>query len=230
MIFRWFGLLVVCGLVLVLVSCADPQELVSIQVQPGTETFGSSTTPVAALAGATVQLRALGSYLHPPVTKDITNQVTWSSNTPEMVTVNSTGLITVTGGPCGGTLISATVQTNSDGSGVSSSGAVVTGYMTADVTCYTGNGSSGGGGTSEPTVTVTFPGSGSGTVTSSPLGVSCASTATSCVGGFPVGTDVTLTETAFGTFGGWSGACSGTGTTCTINNLTADVAVAATFN
>ena len=28
-----------------------------------------------------MQLRALGTYIHPPVTKDITNQVTWESNT-----------------------------------------------------------------------------------------------------------------------------------------------------
>jgi len=39
--------------------------------------------------------------IHPPVTKDITNQVTWNSNTPDMVTVSSTGLITDTGFSCG---------------------------------------------------------------------------------------------------------------------------------
>jgi uncharacterized protein (TIGR03437 family) len=61
------------------------------------------------------------------------------------------------------------------------------------------------------TLTVTKSGAGSGTVTSSPAGINCGST---CSAQFPNGTQVTLTETpaAGSTFGGWSGACSGTGT------------------
>lgn len=209
-------------------SCADHQELVSISVQPGTETFGASNIPVAADAGLTVQLRALGSYVHPPVTKDITNQVTWTSNDTQMVTVNSTGLATATGDSCGGTLISATVTTNADGSGVSSSGAIVTGYMTADVVCFTSTGSGGGG--AEPILTVNFLGSGTGTVTSSTSGFSCASTAVSCVDSFPAGTTVTLTATpiAPSTFGGWSNGCTGT-STCVLL-MQSDTTVTASFN
>jgi len=120
---------------LVLLGCGHEQQLVSIDVEPNTETFGSTTTQVSADAGANVQLRALGTYIHPPVTKDITNQVTWTSNTPQMVTVNSSGLITATGLACGNTLISATVNTNKSSGGISSSGAIVTGTMTANVTC-----------------------------------------------------------------------------------------------
>ncbi len=227
----WFSIVALIATAISLVgvsSCGDPQELVSITIQPGTETIGASDIPVSADAGAQVQLRALGSYLHPPVVKDITNQVTWTSNTPQMFTVNSTGLLTATGLSCGGTLVSATVQTNADASGVSSSGAVITGYMTANVTCFTSSSSGGGG--SEPTVSVTFPGSGSGTVTSSPLGLSCASTATNCSASFPTGTNLTLTATPFGTFGGWSGCGTVSGDTCTINNLTNNVAVTATFD
>ncbi|MGB9360748.1 MAG: hypothetical protein WCA99_04045, partial [Candidatus Sulfotelmatobacter sp.] len=178
---KWFSILVLIATsisLLSLSSCADPQELQSITIQPGTETVGASDIPVSADAGSQVQLRALGSYLHPPVTKDITNQVTWTSNTPQMFTISSTGLLTATGLSCGGTLVSATVSTNADGSGVSSSGAIVTGYMTANVICYSSTTGSGGG--SQPTITVTFPGSGLGTVSSSPLGLSCASTATLC--------------------------------------------------
>ena len=119
-------------------SCGHDQQLVSIDIQPSTETFGDSNTPVPADAGLNVQLRALGNYIHPPVTKDITDQVTWSSNTPQMVTVNSTGLITATGGSCGNTLISATVTTNKSAGNLSSSGALVTGTMTANVVCFTG--------------------------------------------------------------------------------------------
>lgn len=122
-----------------LTSCAHEQQLTSITVQPATETFGASNIPVSANAGSSVQLRAIGNYIHPPVSKDISTQVVWSSNTPELMTVDSaTGLITATGLACGDALISATVTTNKSIGGVSSSGAIVTGSMTASVVCFTG--------------------------------------------------------------------------------------------
>jgi Divergent InlB B-repeat domain len=228
---KWFSIaaLVVVGILTLSVSsCGDKQELTSISIQPSTETFGASNIPVIDDAGAQVQLRALGTYIHPPVTKDITNEVTWTSNTPQMVTVNSAGLITVTGGPCGGTLISATLQTNSDSSGLSASGAIVTGYMTANVVCFTGT--NGGGGAGEPTLTLGFAGTGTGTISSSPSGLSCASTDVQCVSSFLTGTTVTLTATPVGSsvFGGWSGACAGS-STCTVL-MQSDTSVTATFN
>jgi List-Bact-rpt repeat protein/Big-like domain-containing protein len=229
---KWFSIaaLVITAIWLLSVSsCGDDQQLVSISVTPSTETFGASNIPVIENAGATVQLRALGTYVHPPVTKDITSQVTWASNTPGMVTVNSAGLITATGLACGGTLISATVQTNADASGLSASGAIVTGYMTANVVCFVS--SSGGGGTGgEPTLTLDFAGGGAGFVTSTPSGLSCFSTDVSCVTSFPTGTPVTLTATPSppSVFGGWSvSGCSGT--SCTFP-LEADTIVTATFN
>jgi hypothetical protein len=122
-----------------LTSCAHEQQLVSISVQPAKEVFGASNIPVSANAGSSVQLRAIGSFIHPPVTKDITNQVTWTSNTPDVVTVNSaTGLITAAGLACGDALVSATVTTNKSIGNVSSTGAIVTGNMTATVVCFTG--------------------------------------------------------------------------------------------
>jgi hypothetical protein len=117
-------------------SCGHEQQLVSLDIQPQGEIFGASNIPVFENAGAHVQLRAIGTYIHPPVTKDITDQVTWSSNTPDMVTVNSTGLITATGLACGATTITATVNTNKSPGGIDSSGAIVTGSMTASVVCY----------------------------------------------------------------------------------------------
>ncbi len=227
---KWFSiaaLLFAAISLLTVSSCGDKQELTSISIQPGVETFGAADIPVIDDAGATVQLRALGTYVHPPVTKDITDQVIWASNTPAMVTVNSTGLITVTGGPCGGTLISATVNTNADASGLSASGAIVTGYMTANVVCFTST--TGGGGGGEPTLTLGFSGTGIGIVNSTPSGLSCASTDISCVASFPAGTPVTLTATPIGTsvFGGFTGGC--TGPTCTII-LQSDTTVTATFN
>lgn len=229
---KWFSIFALIAAAISLLSvssCGDPQELVSIAVQPSVETIGNSTTPVPDDRGAQVQLRALGSYVHPPVTKDITSQVTWTSNDTQMFTVSSTGLLTATGEACGGTLISATLTTNHDAGGVSSSGAIITGYMTANVTCFTSTGSGGSGG-SEPILTVNFLGNGTGVVASSNSTFSCASTAGSCVDSFPTDTAVTLNATPISpsSFGGWSGGCTGAGA-CNVvmqNNTT----VTATFN
>ena len=136
---RWLKLLLVCSACGAVLSCGHEQQLVSIAVSPATETFGSATIPVIDDAGLNVQLRAIGTYIHPPVTKDITSQVTWSSNTPQMITVNSTGVITATGLACGSTLVSATVTTNKSPGNISSNGAIVTGTMTANVVCFTGS-------------------------------------------------------------------------------------------
>ena len=64
-------------------------------------------------------------------------------------------------------------------------------------------------------LSVTVRGSAAGSVTSTPAGVSCGAT---CSASFTSGTVVTLTA-APGTrarFKGWSGACSGAATTCTV--------------
>jgi hypothetical protein len=127
-----FAILALAGLP----SCGHDQQLVSISIQPATQTFGASNIPVNLDAGLSVQLRALGSYIHPPVTKDVTDQVTWNSNTPEMVTVSATGLLTATGLSCGTALVSATVTTNHSSGNISSSGTIVTGYMSANVVCF----------------------------------------------------------------------------------------------
>ena len=123
---------------LVSLSCGHDQQLVSIEIQPGQETFGAANIPVQANAGSNVQLRALGHYIHPPVTKDITNQVIWNSNDAQMVTVSSSGLLTATGNACGSSLVSATINTNKSAGGIGSTGALVTGNMTANVVCFTG--------------------------------------------------------------------------------------------
>jgi phospholipase C len=76
-------------------------------------------------------------------------------------------------------------------------------------------------------LTVQSAGAGTGTVTSNPAGISCPTT---CTASFATGTPVVLTATAAtgSTFGGWSGACTGTGT-CSLT-LTANTSVTATFN
>jgi hypothetical protein len=228
---KWFSialLIIVAASLLSVSSCGDPQELVSISIQPSTETFGTSDTPVNEDAGLNVQLRALGTYVHPPATKDITSQVTWNSNTPQMITVSSSGLMAATGEACGGTLVSATLQTNHDAGGVSASGNVVTAYMTANVTCFTGTTSGGG---TQPLLSLSFAGTGTGTVSSSPAGLNCASTNGPCSASFASGTTITITATPVGTstFSGWTGGCVGSGSSCTFS-LTADTSVTATFN
>jgi hypothetical protein len=224
----FIALAIVAAALFSLSSCAHSQELVSITVQPGTETVGAADVPVPQDAGFQVQLQAVGTYIHPPVTKDITNQVTWASNDTGMFTVNSSGMLTATGLQCGGSLVSATLVTNSSAGGVSSSGAAVIGYMNADVVCYTGSGSGIG-----PAVTVTFGStSGSGTVSSSPSGLGCTSP-NPCVDEFPVGTELTLTATPTSpsTSATWGGTCpvSTSTSSCTFT-LETNTTVTATFN
>lgn len=69
-------------------------------------------------------------------------------------------------------------------------------------------------GTQPKKLTVAKAGAGSGTVISSPAGIDCGST---CSFSFASDTQVVLTATAASgsTFGGWGGACTGTGS-CTV--------------
>lgn len=131
------GLFLAAFLLSTLSACGHDQQLESITVIPAVENFGATNIPVSLDAQLSVHLRALGSYIHPPVTKDITNQVTWTSNTPDMVTVDATGVATPTGRACGGTIITATIVTNHSDGAISSTGALVTGSMTANVICPT---------------------------------------------------------------------------------------------
>jgi hypothetical protein len=185
-----FVVIITATLMLSLASCGHDQELTQITVQPNTETFGASNIPVPDDAGLQVQLRALGTYIHPPVTKDITGQVTWNSNTPQMVSVNSTGTITATGNACGNTLVSASMKSNNGG--------IQTAFMTATVVCFTGTGPTG------PTLIVGI--TGTGTVVSSPAGIACSLT---CGFIFTTGTQVTLTAspTAPATTLTWVSGC-----------------------
>jgi len=76
------------------------------------------------------------------------------------------------------------------------------------------------------TLTVTRNGTGTGTITSVPSGIGCPVT---CAASYAPGTPVTLTAQADlgSSFGGWSGACSGTDA-CVVT-MNADATVNATF-
>ena len=126
---RFLGAFAMLLYILALAGCGHDQQLTSITVEPNTEDFGFPDKSLH------VQLRALGHYIHPPVTKDITDQVTWATNTEAVATVSSTGLLAPGGAACGDAQITATVRTNHSTADRPSTGAIITGSMTATVEC-----------------------------------------------------------------------------------------------
>ncbi|HEX5236194.1 MAG TPA: Ig-like domain-containing protein [Silvibacterium sp.] len=86
-------------------SCSSP-SLLSISISPTTEFF--SLAP-----GLTVQFTATGVFgqgNHPRTTQDITDAVTWKSNSPGIATISATGLVTTTGTDFGTALITASMN------------------------------------------------------------------------------------------------------------------------
>ena len=117
---NWFNLLLICAAAMFVPGCGSGQQLVGISVTPATVVFGAPDPTLF------VQLTATGSYLHPPATKDITNQVTWTSDTVEVAQVTSTGKVTPSQ-DCGVAGITASLATYSP------SGNVITGTMSVTV-------------------------------------------------------------------------------------------------
>ena len=105
-------------------SCGHDQKLQSIAVQPASVNFLSPDARLNA------QLTAMGTYIHPPETKDITNTVKWTSDITGVVTVTSTGVVSPAGtGECGIANVTARVFTSDN----NPSGNVVTGSSTVTV-------------------------------------------------------------------------------------------------
>src|SRR3977135_4176950 len=78
--------------VLALPGCGFKRKLVSISIIPN----AANITGV----GVKVQFKAVGNYVHPPDSRDITNSVVWESAAPQIVTIDQTGLATSQNG-CG---------------------------------------------------------------------------------------------------------------------------------
>ncbi len=105
--------LVLAGLLLPVASCSSNTSLTSIVISPAAFTTtvavsqtGESLPPAEQLW---TQYTATGYYGHAghQTTKDITNEVNWLSYTPLLVTVNSSGVATVSGQATGFTQITA---------------------------------------------------------------------------------------------------------------------------
>ena len=103
------------------------------------------------------------------------------------------------------------------GTGIVDAGAVMTAVAGGSISSYP--------------VSVAILGSGQGSVTSTPAQITCGSTGTVCSRRFNANTTITLTATASpgSAFVGWSGACTGTNTTCTMT-MNGGKAVHAAFN
>ncbi|HEY6185424.1 MAG TPA: hypothetical protein VIW67_24510 [Terriglobales bacterium] len=198
-------------------GCARETRLVQITIQPQSFTF---LTPNS---GLQVQFTALGRYIHPPETRDITSQVIWKTEAPQIVDVTGAGMVSAAGTGCG--IVDVTASSNKD---TNSSKDIVVGFATVTVNdpatavCPGGN-------ATKAVLTVTFAGTGTGTVTSSPGGITCPSGA--CAAQFTKGDPIALTATpaSGSTFGGWSNCPSPSGNACTIT-LNDNETVTATFN
>lgn len=163
------------GVVVPITSCNSSPDLTSIVVTPGTMLFGGP--------GLTTQLTATGYYTHPnhpAITKDITDQVTWASATPDCVTVSSTGLITSGYNTCTNILITASMK---------GFNGLIAGTMTVNVTQQSSGGGGGGTTTVDATSISIIPGS----TTVATIG---ATTQFIAIGHLSDGTTVDLTNLA----------------------------------
>ena len=224
MIRKWLAIgvvLVIAIALLNLLSCARDQKLQGITVSPATFTYFSPAP--AGVQQTPITLTAYGSYIHPPETKDITSQVTWTSNNTVVADVSSTGELT-DGVACGVAGVSATMYTD----GGNKNGNVVVGNMTVTVQGPASAGCPQGTSTHNLSVNVTS-GAADGVIASSPSGINCGPT---CTASFAASSSVSLTATPNSgkIFNGWASGCTSvSGSTCNVT-MDADVTVTASFN
>jgi hypothetical protein len=210
---RWFGIFALslaAATLFSLASCARNQHLTSIKIQPS-----AGGTFLIADSSLFFDFKAFGTYIHPPHTADITDQVNWQTDTPQVVQVTSAGVVSPNLG-CGLGNVFATFK---DGDNE-----VVSNSVPVTVDGPASEGCPQSGATSSLSVSLT----GTGTVTSSPAGISCG---TICAAQFSTGTTVTLTAapTSPATAVTWGGCDTSSATGCSVL-LEANRIVSATFN
>ena len=222
----------------------DQTTVASLEVNSSKWQYFSATVPVQA-GTHQVAIAFVNNYYAPPEDRNLYIEKTWISQQGSQgglpLSVDVTGDGTVTSSPggidCPGTSCNAEypIETLVTLTAIPNSGSTFSEW---------GNGCSGTTTTCvvnpenaqnvtatfiklpPPQVSLSVAVAGNGTVTSTPSGIDCPSGA--CSGDFDSGTSVTLTASpANGSnFSQWSGACSGTSSTCTVNLDSAQSATA----
>jgi hypothetical protein len=198
-------------------SCGHSQKLVSLTVTPQTVVY---PTPQA----GQVDFSAVGTYIHPPETKDITSQVTWSTDIPELLTLNYqnvAGAVAPNGsGNCG---VADIIATAPEGTGGAAN--IVQGVATVTVDNPAGLNCPGFGTETTLSVQVTGP----GTVISTTGSINCP---TLCIADVEAGATVGLTaEPQSGATVTWASGCTASqGNSCSVTIPTGGANVLATFN
>jgi hypothetical protein len=87
-------------------GCGFKRKLVAITVTPsGVQVTGT---------GVIVNFKAVGSYIHPPDTRNITDSVAWDSSAPQIISIDPHTGVATSGAGCGTNIaITATAYSNS---------------------------------------------------------------------------------------------------------------------
>jgi hypothetical protein len=216
MIRKWFGAIALVSASLSLLSlssCAHNTHLVSIAIQPGDGTFA------AVDPGLSFQYRAYGTYIHPPKTLDITDQVTWQSSATQVAQFTAPGLVSPNTN-CGVAQIFATMHDSPND--IVSNSASITVEGPVNLGCPQA-----GSVTHNLLVDVTNPAD--GVIVSSPGGIVCGF---GCGAQFSAGVIVILSATPNPphNFTGWGTGCDTTSATnCTVL-MNGDRTVTASFD
>jgi len=216
MIRKWFGITVLvlaASSLLSLSSCAHNTHLQSIQIIPGNGTFAAVDT------SAFFQYRAYGTYIHPPKTVDITDQVTWQTSNPEVAQFNGAPGVVSPNTNCGVAPIYATMKDGQND--------IVSNQVSITVDGPASQGCPTSAVTSTLSVNV-IAGINDGTIVSNPGGVICPF---ACAGTFTTGSSVTLSATPNSghNFLGWGSCDTEAGPNCTVT-MSADRTVTASFD
>ncbi|MFZ0137961.1 MAG: hypothetical protein WAK89_12925 [Candidatus Sulfotelmatobacter sp.] len=202
---KWFSiiaLIAVATFFLSLSSCGFNQHLVSIQVVPPGVTFNS--------VGSSAVFHATGTYEHPPQTKDITDIVTWSVDSQNLVSITDTSLVTALSICGSGNLYASYYDSPNQVTG----SAFITGGGAGTAAC------------NQAVLTVDLTNSG-GSVVDSTGAINCPGV---CSADYTLGSTIGLTATlgAGQTSVNWTNCNQFTATTCTVV-LNANTTVTATF-
>ena len=202
---KWFSVIILVATATFLCSvssCGFNQHLISIQVVPPGATFNS--------VGASIVFKAMGTYEHPPQTKDITDLVTWSVDSQNLVTISNTSQVTAVSICGNGNLYASYYDSPNEVTG----SAFLTGGGVGTAAC------------NEAALTVDIVGSGS--VVDSTQAIKCPGT---CSADYPLDSTIGLTATpgVGATQVTWTNCSSFVGNTCTVV-LDVNTTVTATFN